>query len=201
ARREWLGSGCGPGVPLRRGRRCGCRGGRRGGGPAGGLDSRLGGHRGRRRARNGHGLHGGTPLPSLETEKGTMANYSTHHSEDLNLWNIVCREFDKAAANLGVPEGLLRQIKACNAVYYVQFPVRIGERYEIFQGWRAEHSQHRKPTKGGIRYSEAVTQDEVMALAALMTYKCAIVDVPFGGSKGGISFNPKKYTREQVEHI
>ena len=130
-----------------------------------------------------------------------MANYSTHHSEDLNLWNIVCREFDKAAANLGVPEGLLRQIKACNAVYYVQFPVRIGERYEIFQGWRAEHSQHRKPTKGGIRYSEAVTQDEVMALAALMTYKCAIVDVPFGGSKGGISFNPKKYTREQVEHI
>src|SRR5207247_4132843 len=98
-------------------------------------------------------------------------------------------------------KGLLEQIKACNAVYYMQFPVRIGDRYELFQGWRAEHSQHRKPTKGGIRYSEMVTQEEVMALAALMTYKCAIVDVPFGGSKGGICFSPKKYTREQVEHI
>ena len=104
--------------------------------------------------------------------------------EDLNLWNIVGRMFDKAAANLNIPEGLLTQIKACNSVYYVQFPVRIGDKYEMFQGWRAEHSQHRKPTKGGIRYSTAVTQDEVMALAALMTYKCAIVDVPFGGSKG-----------------
>ncbi len=130
-----------------------------------------------------------------------MAKEVKRNGEDLNLWNIVCREFDKAAANLGVPEGLLAQIKACNAVYYVQFPVRIGDRYEIFQGWRAEHSQHRKPTKGGIRYSEHVTQDEVMALAALMTYKCAIVDVPFGGSKGGISFNPKKYTKEQLERI
>lgn len=122
-------------------------------------------------------------------------------AEDLNLWNIVCRQFDRAAATLDVPEGLLQQIKACNAVYYVQFPVRFGDRVEIFQGWRAEHSQHRKPTKGGIRYSEFVTQEDVMALAALMTYKCAIVDVPFGGSKGGVCFSPKKYTRDQVERI
>jgi glutamate dehydrogenase (NAD(P)+) len=121
--------------------------------------------------------------------------------EDLNLWNIVCRMFDKAAANLKVPEGLLKQIRACNAVYYVQFPVRIGATYEMFQGWRAEHSQHRKPTKGGIRYSTAVTQDEVMGLAALMTYKCAIVDVPFGGSKGGVNLDPRQYTREQLERI
>src|SRR3989442_1387415 len=121
--------------------------------------------------------------------------------EDLNLGNMDRRQFEKAAQTLGTPKGLLDQIKACNAVYYTQFPVRIGDRYEIFQGWRAEHSQHRKPTKGGIRYSEMVTQEEVMALAALMTYKCAIVDVPFGGSKGGICFSPKKYTREQVEHI
>ena len=121
--------------------------------------------------------------------------------EDLNLWNIVGRMFDKAAANLNIPEGLLKQIKACNSVYYVQFPVRIGDHYEMFQGWRAEHSQHRKPTKGGIRYSLAVTQDEVMALAALMTYKCAIVDVPFGGSKGGVNLDPHKYTRDQSERI
>jgi len=130
-----------------------------------------------------------------------MDNSRRGGGEDLNLWNIVSRQFDKAAATLDVPKGLLDQIKACNAVYYMQFPVRIGDRYELFQGWRAEHSQHRKPTKGGIRYSEMVTQEEVMALAALMTYKCAIVDVPFGGSKGGICFSPKKYTREQVEHI
>ena len=121
--------------------------------------------------------------------------------EDLNLWNIVGLMFDKAAANLSIPEGLLKQIKACNAVYYVQFPVKIGERYEMFQGWRAEHSQHRKPTKGGIRYSTQVTQDEVMGLAALMTYKCAIVDVPFGGSKGGVNLDPRRYTREQLERI
>jgi len=130
-----------------------------------------------------------------------MNSRGRNGGEDLNLWNIVSRQFDKAAATLNVPQGLLDQIKACNAVYHVQFPVRIGDRYEIFHGWRAEHSQHRKPTKGGIRYSEMVTQEEIMALAALMTYKCAIVDVPFGGSKGGVSFNPKKYTREQVERI
>jgi glutamate dehydrogenase (NAD(P)+) len=121
--------------------------------------------------------------------------------EDLNLWNIVSRQFDRAAATMNLPEGLSRQIKACNAVYYVQFPVRFGDRYEIFEGWRAEHSQHRKPTKGGIRYSEMVTQEEIMALAALMTYKCAIVDVPFGGSKGGVKFSPKNYTRDQVQKI
>jgi glutamate dehydrogenase (NAD(P)+) len=121
--------------------------------------------------------------------------------EDLNLWNIVGRQFDKAAATMNLPEGLLRQIKVCNAVYYVQFPVRFGDRYELFEGWRAEHSQHRKPTKGGIRFSEMVTQEEVMALAALMTYKCAIVDVPFGGSKGGIKFSPKNYTPQQLEKI
>ena len=121
--------------------------------------------------------------------------------EDLNLNNIVSHQFDKAAQHLRIHEGLLRQIKACNAVYFIQFPVRFGNRYEVFYGWRAEHSHHRKPVKGGIRYSEMVNQDEIMALAALMTYKCAIVDVPFGGAKGGIHFNPKQYTEEEVEKI
>jgi len=130
-----------------------------------------------------------------------MENRRKSTGEDLNLWNIVSLQFDKAAATLDVPRGLLDQIKACNAVYYMQFPVRIGDTYQIFEGWRAEHSQHRKPTKGGIRYSEMVTQEEIMALAALMTYKCALVDVPFGGSKGGVNLSPKKYTREQLERI
>ena len=122
-------------------------------------------------------------------------------TEDLNFNRIVSNQFDRAAKNLKIHSGLLSQIKACNNVYYFQFPVRFGDKYEIFEAWRAEHSQHKKPVKGGTRYSEMVNQDEIMALAALMTYKCAIVDVPFGGSKGGVRFNPKKYTVEQIEKI
>lgn len=122
--------------------------------------------------------------------------------EDLNFNNIVSKQFDRAAAYVKVSPALIPQIKACNNVYYFQFPVRFsGNRYEMFEGWRAEHSQHSKPCKGGIRYSEMVNADEIMALAALMTYKCAIVDLPFGGSKGGVRFNPKKYTAEEIEKI
>ena len=122
--------------------------------------------------------------------------------EDLNFNRIVSQQFDIAAKYLKTPPALLSQIKACNNVYYFQFPVRFGgDHYEIFEGWRAEHSQHMKPCKGGTRYSELVSADEIMALAALMTYKCAIVDVPFGGSKGGVKFNPKKYSAEQIEKI
>jgi glutamate dehydrogenase (NAD(P)+) len=129
---------------------------------------------------------------------------TTRHpvKEDLNFNRIVSMQFDQAARYLDIHPALLSQIKACNNVYYFQFPVRFGgDHVEIFEGWRAEHSQHKKPVKGGTRYSELVNQDEIMALAALMTYKCAIVDVPFGGSKGGIRFNPKNYSVEQIEKI
>ncbi len=121
--------------------------------------------------------------------------------EDLNLHHIVNSQFDAAAEFCKVPKGLLQQIKICNNVLYVQFPVKFGKRYEIFEGWRAEHSHHRKPLKGGIRYSRMVSQDEVMALAALMTYKCAIVNVPFGGSKGGLRLRARNYKPEQLERI
>lgn len=130
-----------------------------------------------------------------------MTTHVSKLGEDLNLNNIVSRQFDKAAATLKLPEGLLQQIKICNTVYMIQFPVRFGDKYEIFHAWRAEHSQHKKPVKGGIRYSESVTQEDVMALAALMTYKCAIVNVPFGGAKGGVRLNPRAYTAEQIEKI
>lgn len=109
--------------------------------------------------------------------------------------------FDKAAAHLNQPKGLIEQIRVCNSVYAMQFPVRIGGDIQVVQAWRAEHSHHKLPTKGGIRYAETVDQDEVEALAALMTYKCAVVDVPFGGGKGGIKINPHKYTVDELERI
>lgn len=130
-----------------------------------------------------------------------MATKQRAQVEDLNLNNIVNQQFDKAAAHLKVPKGLLQQIKVCDNVLYVQFPVKFGKDYEIFEGWRAEHSHHRKPLKGGIRYSQLVDQHEVMALAALMTYKCAIVNVPFGGSKGGVKLRSRNYKPDQLEKI
>jgi len=109
--------------------------------------------------------------------------------------------FDKAANTLDLPKGLLDQIRVCNSVYYMQFPVRIKGGIQVVQAWRAEHSHHKLPTKGGIRYALSVDQEEVQALAALMTYKCAVVDVPFGGAKGGIRIDPKQYTAEELERI
>ncbi|HKQ63271.1 MAG TPA: Glu/Leu/Phe/Val dehydrogenase [Candidatus Polarisedimenticolaceae bacterium] len=130
-----------------------------------------------------------------------MATTRKKPAEDLNLNNIVSAQFDRAARFVKLPEGLLDQIKSCNNVYFMQFPVKFGDKIQIFKAWRAEHSHHRKPLKGGIRYSRMVDQDEIMALAALMTYKCAIVNVPFGGSKGGVQLRPRDYSPEQLERI
>ena len=110
--------------------------------------------------------------------------------------------FDRAAAFTTHPPGLLEQINRCNSLYRFDFPVRHTDGHiEVVRAWRAEHSQHRLPTKGGIRYSPEVNEDEVMALASLMTYKCAIVEVPFGGAKGAIQVDPRAYTNEQMERI
>ena len=98
--------------------------------------------------------------------------------------------------------GLLEQIRRCNSVYAFAFPLRHADgTIETINAWRAEHSHHKLPTKGGIRFSPQVDESEVKALAALMTYKCAIVDVPFGGAKGGVQIDPSRYTVEQLERI
>lgn len=109
---------------------------------------------------------------------------------------------DRALSFLSLPPGLPEQIKVCNTVLKVQFSVRLSDgKYHNFTGWRAVHSDHRLPVKGGIRYSLDVTQDEVEALAALMTYKCAIVNVPYGGSKGALLIRPKDYSTDDLEII
>lgn len=121
--------------------------------------------------------------------------------QDTHFFGDVCKNFDYAAQFTKHDAGLLDQIKSCNSVYRFRFPIRRGNGFEVIDAWRVEHSHHQSPTKGGIRYSEMVNEDEVMALAALMTYKCAIVNVPFGGAKGGIKINPKNYTVSELENI
>ncbi len=108
---------------------------------------------------------------------------------------------DRAINIMGLEPGLAQAIKACTSVLQVTFPVQIKGKVEVFTGWRAVHSIHRLPSKGGIRYATTVDQMEVEALAALMTYKCAIVDVPFGGSKGGLYIDPSKYSRDELQLI
>lgn len=127
---------------------------------------------------------------------------STHPpEEEVSFRKSVNLTFEMAVATLDLPEGLAYYIETVENVYQIRFPVKINGKIESFIGWRAVHKEHRLPTKGGIRYSPHVTQDEVEALAALMSYKCALVDVPFGGSKGGLVIDPKMYNAEIMEKI
>ncbi len=104
--------------------------------------------------------------------------------KNYSFFGAVERSFDKAAKFTKWEQGILEQIKACNAVYQMRFPLKRDDgSVEVIEAYRVQHSQHKTPCKGGIRFAAEVNQDEVMALAALMTYKCAIVNVPFGGGE------------------
>ena len=120
---------------------------------------------------------------------------------EYSFFDAVCKSFDKAAQYTQFDQGILEQIKQCNSVLRMHFPVKIGDKVEVIKAYRVQHSHHKLPCKGGIRFSEMVNLDEVMALSALMTYKCAIVNVPFGGAKGGINIDPKKYSAYDLERI
>jgi len=120
---------------------------------------------------------------------------------ELSFLEGVNRYYEMAEQTLDLPPGLGAKIKACNSVFMVRFPIGFRDGFKVFTGWRVVHSEHYLPVKGGIRYSPHVDQDEVEALAALMSYKCAIVDVPFGGSKGALRINPKEYDEISMERI
>ena len=123
-------------------------------------------------------------------------------SDNYSFFGAVERNFDKAAKFTKWESGILSQIRECNAVYQMRFPLKRDDgTIEVIEAYRVQHSHHKTPCKGGIRFAAEVNQDEVMALAALMTYKCAIVNVPFGGGKGGIRINPKKYSAYELEKI
>lgn len=166
-------------------------------------------------------LNSSSSTPSLAA-LNQLKNYSTTpaSSDDVNFYEMVEMFYDRAAGiveekmveemkSREPPEikhkrvkGILKVIKPCNHVLGLSFPVkRDNGEYEIIEAWRAQHSQHRMPCKGGIRYSKDVHIDEVKALASLMTYKCACVDVPFGGGKAGVKINPREYSDAELERI
>jgi glutamate dehydrogenase (NAD(P)+) len=129
-----------------------------------------------------------------------MTTVAEHN--ELNVYESAEARFEVAAKQLGLEEGLYRFLKYPNKEITVYIPVVMDDgRMEVFTGYRVQHSQVRGPCKGGIRYSPMVTIDEVRALASWMTWKCAVVDIPFGGAKGGIICDPEKLSRSEVERI
>ena len=126
---------------------------------------------------------------------------STSTTKNSSFLESVDRMYTRAAALCPMEDGLEERIRQCNSVYMVRFGVRLRGSMHSFTGWRAVHSEHFDPVKGGIRYALDVDQEEVEALAALMTYKCALLDIPFGGSKGALKIDPAAWNVHELERI
>ena len=126
---------------------------------------------------------------------------NTIPQKDLSFRDSVDMMYNRAVSLMDLPPGLEEKIRVCNATYTVRFGVRLRGHLHTFTGYRSVHSEHMEPVKGGIRFDLAVNQNEVEALAALMTYKCALVEAPFGGSKGGLCINPRDWEEHELEQI
>jgi glutamate dehydrogenase (NAD(P)+) len=124
-----------------------------------------------------------------------------HVSGEPSFRESVDLMFNRAAKLMDLSPGLEQKIRVCNSTYTVRFGVRLRGKIETFTGYRSVHSEHMEPVKGGIRFALSVNQDEVEALAALMTYKCALVETPFGGSKGGLCIDPRQWDEHELEQI
>ncbi|MEZ5755395.1 MAG: Glu/Leu/Phe/Val dehydrogenase [Paracoccaceae bacterium] len=124
-----------------------------------------------------------------------------HHSGEPSFRESVDLMFNRAVRLMDLSPGLEQKIRVCNSTYTVRFGVRLRGKIETFTGYRSVHSEHMEPVKGGIRFALSVNQDEVEALAALMTYKCALVETPFGGSKGGLCIDPRQWDEHELEQI
>jgi glutamate dehydrogenase (NAD(P)+) len=122
-------------------------------------------------------------------------------SDEPSFRDSVDLMFRRAVALMDLGPGLVEKIRVCNSTYTVRFGVRLRGEIKTFTGYRSVHSEHMEPVKGGIRYAMSVNQDEVEALAALMTYKCALVETPFGGSKGGLCIDPRDWDELELEQI
>lgn len=126
---------------------------------------------------------------------------SQSKQESMSFREGVERMVDRAALAIGLGPDTTRVIQACNAVVQIRFPVKLRDKVEVFTGWWAIHSAHRLPAKGGLRFAPVMDQDEIEGLAALMSYKCAIADIPFGGAKGGLMINPTSYHEDELREI
>ncbi len=135
------------------------------------------------------------------TETINPERVSMKNNTDLSFRESVDVMFNRAVSLMDLSPGLEEKIRVCNATYTVRFGVRLRGEIHTFTGYRSVHSEHMEPVKGGIRYALSVNQDEVEALAALMTFKCALVETPFGGSKGGLCIDPKEWDEEELEQI
>ena len=126
-------------------------------------------------------------MPKLDKKPSFLENVNMMVNDTLN--------------HIDIDPNIAKILKTCRSVLQVKFPIKIKGEIKIFHGWRAVHSNHRLPVKGGLRFANNVNQEEVEALASLMTFKCAVVDVPFGGAKGGLLIDPQKYDEESLEKI
>lgn len=123
-------------------------------------------------------------------------------SERFSFWNMACRQLDRVAERMGLDPNIHAKMRHCQRSLVVSVPIRMDDGHvEVFEGYRVQHNSERGPTKGGVRYHPSVTLDEVKALAMLMTWKCAVIGLPYGGAKGGIVCDPSQMSLGEIERM